>query len=523
MRITENLLARAVLNGSARALSRLAAAQQRLATGKNFTRPSDDPLALSKALSMRGELARIQAHGDNASGAVAFMSLTEGSLQEISDLLAHAKELVVAGMNDTNDEAGADAQALELRSMIESLLQLANRDSAGRRIFAGQSTTEPAYSGGAGSVVYRGDRGELIEELGRGLRVAINLTGPQAFETVSARLEGTVDLDPAISSITPLSDLDRGQGVMTGRIRITDSNGVAADLDLLSATTIGDVVRAINDAGTSIVASIDPDREAILLTDTGGGSTLSVEDLDGGTLAADLGIANVSDTASIEGRDLDPVLTENTPTALLFRGAGIAPGTWTLCVGSETGTLSAQIDPASANTVGDLLQMIEHATTANGTSLGLRAHLSADRITLESGKLHTTLSISDDAAPGSAQAMGLTGIASPRDVFALLEEAATAVSARDHEAMDRAIRDLTSAIEGTAGMRGSYGSRARQVLQLRDRLLDEDTNLTIRLADIEDADLAKESLELAQAQTVYNAALSVGARLYDQNLFDYIR
>jgi flagellar hook-associated protein 3 FlgL len=89
--------------------------------------------------------------------------------------------------------------------------------------------------------------------------------------------------------------------------------------------------------------------------------------------------------------------------------------------------------------------------------------------------------------------------------------------------MDRAIGDLTRAIEGTAGMRGSYGARARQVMQLRDRLLDEDTNLTIRLADIEDADLAKESLELAQAQTVYNAALSVGARLYDRNLFDYIR
>jgi flagellar hook-associated protein 3 FlgL len=263
MRVTDNLLARAVLAGSSRALARMADAQARIASGRNLLRPSDDPLALAKVLGLKSELARIDAHTENASGAVAFMALTDGSLQEVSDLLSHAKELVLAGMNATTDGSGADAQATELESMMDALLQLANRDYAGRRIFAGQRTTAPPYARAGNGVVYQGDEGDLVEELGRGLRVAMNLTGPDAFETVPAAIESTVDLDPALSAVTPLADLSDGDGVQTGRIRVTDSNGVWADIDLLAATSVGDVIQGINDAGLSVVASISPDRKSI--------------------------------------------------------------------------------------------------------------------------------------------------------------------------------------------------------------------------------------------------------------------
>ena len=64
MRITDNLLARAVLNGSSRALSRIADAQARIASGKNLLRPSDDPLALAKVLGLKSELSRIDAHSE---------------------------------------------------------------------------------------------------------------------------------------------------------------------------------------------------------------------------------------------------------------------------------------------------------------------------------------------------------------------------------------------------------------------------------------------------------------------------
>lgn len=523
MRVTDNMLARSVLTNSGRALARFADLQARIASGRNLLRPSDDPLTLAKILETKSQSERVDAHADNASSAIGFMSLTEGSLQEVSDLLSHAKELVLASMNGTTDDSGAEAQVTELQSMIDSLLQVANRDFAGRSVFGGQQTTGPPYSRGGDGVVYRGDGSDILEELGPGLRVALNLNGPAAFETVPARLEGTVDLNPALSQVTALADLFDGDGMLTGRIRLTDSNGVTADVDLLAATSIGDVLEGINNAGLSITATLSADQNSILLTDVGGGSTLTVEDLDGGTLANDLGIETTSTTGEIEGVDLNPALTEGTATALLLGGAGLSPGVWTIRTSGETGSREATLDPSTANTVGELFDLLEGARAADGSSLGIRPRIEGNKIVIESTRLHVAVSLSDAASPGSAEAMGLAGVGGPRDIFALLTDAADAVSSRDTDAMDLAIRDLTRAIDGTAGVRGAYGARARQVLDLRERLADESVDLMIRLGDLQDVDLAKAALELNQAETVYNASLAAGARLYQSNFFDYIR
>ena len=47
--------------------------------------------------------------------------------------------------------------------------------------------------------------------------------------------------------------------------------------------------------------------------------------------------------------------------------------------------------------------------------------------------------------------------------------------------------------------------------------------MTIRLSDIEDADLSEASIQLTEAQTVYQASLTASARLLQMNLFNYIR
>jgi len=330
VRITENQLAGNFLANAQHALARMAAAQERIATGRKFLRPSDDPSAVARAMALQADLRRTEAYSENASAATAFMSLPESSLQELSDHLSHAKELVVQGMNAPTEGEGADAIALELRSMIDALLVVANREVGDRSLFGGQATRTRPWARVGGEVVYRGDRGSILDELGPGLRVALNLAGPSVFEAAPARLGSGVDLDPALSRITSLADLRGGAGVAGGHLRLTDSNGVTADVDLLAAANVGDVLDGINNAGTAIVASLDADGESILLTDTAGGAQFGVEDLLGGDLAASLGIAGTSDTGTIDGRDLDPAVHEGTPAALLLAGAGLAPGTWTL-------------------------------------------------------------------------------------------------------------------------------------------------------------------------------------------------
>jgi flagellar hook-associated protein 3 FlgL len=523
MRVTENLLVHGFLRHTGNALANMTRAQELISSGKKIQRPSDDPLVFGKALGLHSDLRRVEAWQDNVSSATAFMSMTESSLQEVSDMLSRAKELLVEAANAPSEGIAEPAHATELRSMIEGLMLVANRDIAGRYLFGGRETQRSPYAQLGGEVVYQGDTRDLLEQLGPGLRVAMNLSGPQAFQTVPSEIGGTVDLDPSISTITPLSELFQGNGATPGPIRLTDSNGVSADVDLSGATTVGQVIDGINNAGTGIVASLGADGQTIELTDTAGGSSFEVLDIQGGTLASRLGLAGDATGPTRTSFDLDPAVTEETPAALLLNGAGIPPGAWTLRNAGEEKTWEGTIDPSSANTVKDLIDLVAGAETPEGENLGLRAEIENGRLVIRSIRKQTTVSVTDEPGGNSAATLGVAGVGEARDVFALLEDAARAIERNDHDAIDSMIRSFTYAIEETAGLRGSYGARSRQVLRVGENLENQSLDLTIRLSDVEDADLAKAAVELAKSEAVYNASLATGTQLLRLSLFNYIR
>jgi len=104
-----------------------------------------------------------------------------------------------------------------------------------------------------------------------------------------------------------LDALNSGLGVRSGEIRITDKSGQSTTVDLRFASTVDDVVDAIN-ASTSVnvSASILGDRFQIV-DNTGQSGTLSIQEVNNGTTAADLGLlgmlASGSDT-TILGSDV---------------------------------------------------------------------------------------------------------------------------------------------------------------------------------------------------------------------------
>ncbi|MEP0842401.1 MAG: hypothetical protein HRF43_06785, partial [Phycisphaerae bacterium] len=126
-----------------------------------------------------------------------------------------------------------------------------------------------------------------------------------------------------VDAATPLAALNGGQGIRRGVIRITDRNGGSADVDLRAATTLDDVLAAINgQSGAAVRAEVDGDR--LVLTDATGAATgsLRVQDLSGGFAAADLGIAGTSSTGTITGGDVVR-LTDGTRLSTLNDGLGV--------------------------------------------------------------------------------------------------------------------------------------------------------------------------------------------------------
>ena len=113
-------------------------------------------------------------------------------------------------------------------------------------------------------------------------------TTPAGLDALSFELgRGGVEND------TALSTLNNGDGVRGGKIRITDRLFKTSLIDLSAATTMQEVVDAINaDETVSVSAAIEDER--LVVRDTsGGGASFIIDDVTG-TLAEDLGIeANV--------------------------------------------------------------------------------------------------------------------------------------------------------------------------------------------------------------------------------------
>lgn len=103
-----------------------------------------------------------------------------------------------------------------------------------------------------------------------------------------------------------LDELNGGNGVQRGKIRITDRSGASAVVDLRFAQTIDDVLHAINTTDSIQVTAV-ADGDRLRLIDRSGGTTsnLKVQEVNGGSTASDLGLASINVAASeATGKDI---------------------------------------------------------------------------------------------------------------------------------------------------------------------------------------------------------------------------
>jgi flagellar hook-associated protein 2 len=109
-----------------------------------------------------------------------------------------------------------------------------------------------------------------------------------------------------VSESIRLDDLNGGQGVDRGKIRIQDRAGNSAVIDLSEATTLEEVVEAINaESGIQVVANFNTDKLQ-LVDESGGSGTFSVSNEGGRSTATDLGIeATVVGIGLINGEPLN--------------------------------------------------------------------------------------------------------------------------------------------------------------------------------------------------------------------------
>lgn len=187
MRVTNRMLATTVLHNLETNLERLMKLQNQMSSGKLVSRPSDNPMALSRIMSLRTALAEQEQYTRNMEDAMGFLDASEGALAKFTDTLQRVRELTIYGASGTLSAADRKALADEVDQLIDELVQTGNAVYAGQFLFGGQKTTtpplEPVFdnTGKKVAVKYNGNAVPLEWEVTPGVTMEISVAGSEIF------------------------------------------------------------------------------------------------------------------------------------------------------------------------------------------------------------------------------------------------------------------------------------------------------------------------------------------------------
>jgi len=172
------------INGMLDQQAALSKIQNQMTTGKRVNTPADDPIASVHILELERAQAESGQFDKNSTLARNRLNLEEQSLADSGTAIQRVRELVLQASNTgTLSDSDRQSIATELSSRLQQLQDIANRkDSNGEYLFSGFSTrTQPFTPAAGGGVVYAGDQGNRLLQVGPTQRIADSHSGFDVF------------------------------------------------------------------------------------------------------------------------------------------------------------------------------------------------------------------------------------------------------------------------------------------------------------------------------------------------------
>jgi len=192
MRISTSQIFQSGLSAMQGAQSKFNKTGLQLATGQRILTPADDPGGATQSVQFKAAIKATEQYQRNADYAQPKLEYEEAQLIALGNVLQRARELVVAGNNDTYNPENRKIIASEIRQLREDILGLANSEDAnGEYLFAGtRSQHQPFVVGDDGRISYVGAEGPgSIREVDitSNRRVATGDTGAHVFMNIPER------------------------------------------------------------------------------------------------------------------------------------------------------------------------------------------------------------------------------------------------------------------------------------------------------------------------------------------------
>lgn len=375
------------------------------------------------------------------------------------------------------------------------------------------TTLTMTLNGGALQITSGGGSAIQVAEIGSGamaadLGIAKSTANPLVGDNVNRRVTVTTD----IADLAPGFSLPSGVSITNGSL--------SATVTFAGATTVGQVLNALNNAGVGIRASINAAGDAIVVENTIAGTDLIIGE-NGGTDAESLGIRTTNDSTPLSGvngnRGLHPV-----------SGSDLSI--------TDANGIVFEVDVSSATTIGDVIAAINAASTAAGSSITASRSPTGGGLRLSGAPGPGAISVSRANSSPIASELGILkmGSATQLDgddvfkfrqsgVFSALYRLRDALYANDSSEITEAGGDIQGLQDHIANVQGLVGSKSRGMRSRLEQTEEAVTSTTIILSELKDVDITEAITKFQQAQTALQATILTGSQALDLSLLDFLR
>lgn len=450
-------------------------AQEQLSSGRRILRPSDDPTGAARALTLRSSLSRSDRIENTVAAGETQLDSAGATLQHSSELLSRSRELLLQAMSGALNDQDRATIASELEEIRKQLLDDANLHLDGNYVFGGTRTGDKPWvevvSGGTRHTVYLGNQNEQSIQAGEDALVAITAAGDRLF---GDSLPGPVRFD-GLTGIRSGLTADQGTGFayLTLRHDATEVLGLA-------------------DVGLALVAG--GDRDTLL-----GANALT---LDGVAGTIQLGNGPV---VTIPGPgERSDVVVRNEQGGELHLDMSAWTGADFLETVTGQGSISLDGDTFTALTFTESDLELSEGSLGQVLHVDTRAVLRAGRELVSFGTTANPFDLLQGVIDDLRNDQGLRS-----------DEIVTRLSDR--------LENLDSVHDQMLVGLGSIGARSARLAAAGARQGEIQLELSGRLSQVEDADLAEVALDFSRSQMMLELAQASGARVMQTSFLNFLR
>jgi flagellin len=448
---------------------------ERLSTGLRINRGKDDPAGLIASQTLRGEIAAIGAAMDNAKRADNVISVAEGGLQEVSNLLIDLESLV----DTTANKAALSKEEVSANQLqIDSILDTINRISTSTE-FQSKKLLNGTLDYTTSGVNITAAGGSAISHL----QINSARVPPTTYTASGVAVQGyrtvTVQITSSAQTATVHHD---GSAVGAGGVTLQISGNYGVEqLSFASGTSFTDVVNAVNQstALTGVSASFSAGGTGSLRFDStqyGRDAFVSVETIRGDAFTVTGGDSTTGD----HGIDV----------GVLINGAQAVTDGLDASLHTTVLSLDLTVDATFAQSTGAAGSKTFYITGGGADfsiapTLGLNATASLGIKSVATGSL----------GKGGVGFLSSLGSGQTNDL-----------ASGNFAVAQRVIREANSQV---SNLRGRLGAFSKNTLESAyNALAVALENTSAAESAIRDTDFARETSNLSRSQILVNAATS---------------